>query len=79
MDNIKYTWAKDFDHAMKVSCGRGRYFRIQESEFKKRCVILKLSCPGTPDVSAVFFEWDCPRLVDVADFVDVADNHSEED
>lgn len=79
VDNIKYTWMKDFGHGITVSCGRGRYFRIEDSEFKKRFVTFKFSRPGMPAASALFFEWDCPGLVDVADFVDVADSNSQED
>ena len=79
IDNIKYTWVKDFGHGITVSCGRGRYFRIEDSEFKKRFVTFKFSRLGMPDASALFFEWDCPGLVDVADFVDVADSNSQED
>ncbi|NKQ88706.1 hypothetical protein C3Y91_31180 [Rhizobium sp. UPM1133] len=62
-----------------MSCGRGRYFRIEETDFKKRYVSLKFSRPGSPDAHAVFFEWDSSGFVSAVEFQDAADSYSQED
>lgn len=77
---IKYAWVRDFGYGITVSCGRGKLFKVETTDFKKRYVTFKFSQDGSPDAHALFYEWSYPFYpVDNDEFVFAADIESEGD